>query len=172
MKKRRTLIIGLLLVAALCLGIGYAGVSTILSINGTAKNEVSEIDVVFKDGGVCKIVDGTTAAIKSASAVGEGGDIDITFHAYGLRNVGDYVTAEFVVINNNEYSVSLSEPHIVSEMTNFDWELIGWETADATLASNGEATFQIKISLATASADEIVETFTVNIDATAGTQNN
>ena len=41
MKKRRTLIISLLLVAALALGIGYAAMSTELSITGTAHSNAT-----------------------------------------------------------------------------------------------------------------------------------
>ena len=48
MKKRRTLIIALLLVAALALGIGYAGFTSQLSVDGEAiLNGVSTSEVVI-----------------------------------------------------------------------------------------------------------------------------
>ena len=43
MKKRRTLIISLLLVAALALGVGYATITRDLSVQGTAKSTPADI---------------------------------------------------------------------------------------------------------------------------------
>jgi hypothetical protein len=50
MKKNRTLVIGLLLVAALALGIGYASTTRDLYVQGTAKTTPQDIDVVFATG--------------------------------------------------------------------------------------------------------------------------
>ena len=47
MKRRRTLITSLLLVAALALGIGYAALTDVLDINGTAKVEESAAEDAF-----------------------------------------------------------------------------------------------------------------------------
>ena len=47
MKKRRTFIVSMLLVAALALGIGYAALSDTLDINGTADVNQSQAEADF-----------------------------------------------------------------------------------------------------------------------------
>ena len=166
MKKRRTLIISLLLVAALCLGIGYAGVSTILSVNGTAKSDVQDIDVVFS---AAAVTDSTNDSIKNATEFGNTGNTDIFFHAYGLKNANDSVTATFTIVNNNDYAVTLAEPEIVSATTLFKVDV--GTLSKTELQPDETATFTIKVTLENPSADELTETFTVNVNAHAGTQN-
>ena len=60
MKKRRTTIIAFLLVAALALGIGYAALTTNLTITGGVTNAPHPINVVFQSG-----------TLKEATATGE-----------------------------------------------------------------------------------------------------
>lgn len=177
MKKRRTIIISLLLVAALALGVGYAYTTGVASVNVTASNTPDAIDLEFATGGVCKIIDteGTPEAI-GKSTVGEGGYDDISFHANNLQNTGDYVVAEFVVVNNNNFDVRVHKPTVVSQPTNFNFEIQNWQgdgddindTTDITLAPSGTTTFRVKVSLKEASPDSITETFTINISGDAG----
>jgi len=177
MKKNRTLIVALLLVASLALGIGYAGVTSLLSVNGTAKTTPTDIDVKFTDG--CAIQSADTAdhnadriaQIVAASSVGTTGGLDIDFYAYDLREVGDTVTAIFWVQNDSDYDVRLATPRLVSDPEYFKITFSNFadsaDFADGVLAAGGKVSFTVTAELdqPADSAAEIVRSFTVVVEA-------
>lgn len=120
MKKRRTLIISLLLIAALALGIGYAALTDDLFIDATAnfdpKVAEDELDVDVK------FIDPTTsndycnAGVSGNDASGDtaylhiGGE-DVPFE---LTTPGQSAEAVYTVENNYEAAVNVS---IVTDLT-------------------------------------------------------
>ena len=185
MKKRRTLIISLLLVAALVLGIGYASITRDLSITGTAKSTPADIDVVFTDGTTVVSANSPTddtareSAIVAASSVGSVGDKVISFNAFGLTNPGESVTAVFHVVNNNSYPVTLTAPTVEDGSTNtldhfsvvvgtLQTTVDGSATAlTGNLGAGQVAYFTVTVTLdSNDSAAEISESFHVHLNAT------
>lgn len=184
MKKNRTLIVALLLVASLALGIGYAGITSLLSVNGTAKTAPTDIDVKFTTG--CTIQSAKTAdnnadriaQIMAASSVGATGTLDIDFYAYDLREVGDSVTAVFWIQNDSDYSVNLADARLVSDPDYFKITFSdyvadpenaeGFNAATQTLAAGAKVSFTVTAELdtQTTTAGEIVKSFTVVVEAT------
>ena len=96
MKKRRTLVISLLLIAALALGIGYAALSRELMITSAANlsPDQNDFDIVFISATVVGDPDNQLA---TASVTGTGTTANYT--VTGLSKQGDTVTLEFVVEN-------------------------------------------------------------------------
>ncbi len=178
MKKNRTLIVALLLVASLALGIGYASITSLLSVNGTAKTTPTDIDVKFTNG--CAILSADTAdhnadriaQIVAASSVGATGGLDIDFYAYDLREVGDTVTAIFWIQNDSDYNVRLTAPRLVSDPEYFKITFSNFidsdDFADDVLAAGGKVSFTVTATLdqRADSAAEIVRSFTVVVEAT------
>lgn len=183
MKKNRTLVIGLLLVAALALGIGYASTTRDLYVQGTAKTTPQDIDVVFATGTAIQgatstrpDADSRIAAIKAASKVGAPGDKVISFDAFGLSYAGESVTAVFYVVNNNSYAVSLTTPTVEGGETNtldhFSADVgdfLDGETNqafDGTLEPGKTAYFTVTVTLGDVdTVEEIKETFHVHLHA-------
>jgi hypothetical protein len=103
MKKRRTLIISVLLIAALALGIGYAALSRELVISSTANLAADEndFDIVFVEAKVDSTnVDGASAPysnIATASVTGTGTTANYTIA--GLSKKDESVTLKFVIEN-------------------------------------------------------------------------
>lgn len=93
MKKRRTMIVALLLVAALCLGIGYAALSRELVISSTANLSPNDqnFEVVF----ISADVDKDELATASVTGTSTTANYTIT----GLSKVNDTVTMTFVIQN-------------------------------------------------------------------------
>lgn len=182
MKKNRTLVIGLLLVAALALGIGYASTTRDLYVQGTAKTTPADIDVVFTTG--TKVLEASTpsddaareAVILAASSTGAVGDKVISFNAFGLTIPGETVTAEFHIVNNNSYPVTISAPAVEDGSTNtldhFKAEVGTLKAADGSdltgnLGAGQTAYFTVTVTLLTNdSAQEISESFHVHFNAT------
>ena len=188
MKKRRTLIISLLLVAALALGVGYATITRDLSVQGTAKSTPADINVVFTTGTAIVSADSPTndtareAAIVAASSVGSTGDKVISFNAFGLTNPGESVTAVFHVINNNSYPVTLTAPSLdtnTSTLEHFSVSVGDLQTTvggsatalTGNLAANSTAFFTVTVTLdSNDSAAEIAESFQIHLNATGVAQ--
>ena len=184
MKKRRTLVISLLLIAALALGIGYAGVSTQLVISPTAASEVQAIDVGFTAGSVVRttnshqdetytitVNDGYDEATLNGDTV-----IRVEPSISGLRYKDDTVVLQYTITNNNDYPVNVKAPVIgLSTETVLD-VTTDWGTAEKTLdgihsgTGDNTATVIVTIKLKNASADPITESFNITFDAYAGNQ--
>ena len=175
MKKRRTLIISLLLVAALCIGIGYAGVSTQLKIIGTASSDQQAIDVVFTNGSI-KSTASTDNVVKTAIQTNSS-------HAYtapavevkpivkGLTHQDDSITFTYTITNNNDYAVTLAKPSITLASTTVLAVTTSMDSITTqNLGAGDSTTIDVTVKLAIVSADPITETFTVSIEAYAGNQ--
>lgn len=92
MKRRRTLIVSLLLVAALCLGIGYAAINGELTINGTANIKEQPFKVVFTE-----YQEGTPAV---PNRFGVTPTVSLTTPTSDLKDAPDSVQAVAVTVNN------------------------------------------------------------------------
>ena len=94
MKKRRTLIISLLLVAALMLGIGYAALSRELIVSSTAILNPNNDD--FK----VEFTSASTSDDAKATASIAASKTTANYEIKGLSKQGDDVTMTFIVTNN------------------------------------------------------------------------
>jgi|GEM_PF-2190055 len=92
MKKRRTLIISLLLVAALMLGIGYAALSRELIINSTAilSADNNDFEIVFVDGSSSNAMATTSVPTPSRT---------VSYEVTGLSKKDESVTLTYTVEN-------------------------------------------------------------------------
>jgi hypothetical protein len=178
MKKRRTLVISALLVAALALGIGYAGVSTSLKISGTVASEIQKIDVAFVsvDEPLVHSADETVQAGMSADAGFTSKTLEVKPEVSGFTNEGDYVKLVYTIQNFNEYDVTLAKITIQQASaspfkitTNFP---TGGQVLSSAGATGGADTFKLEvlITLEHAGADKISEDFTITVEAIAGAQ--
>ncbi len=104
MKKRRTLIISLLLVAALCLGIGYAALATrTLTLTGNASfnSSATHLNVNFIDRLDPELPEGNTDAQATASVAGQ----TASFNLNGLVK-GEKATFTYIIQNQHSADVS------------------------------------------------------------------
>ena len=171
MKKRRTLIISLLLVAALALGIGYAALSTELTVTGSVTNQPHPINVVYTGVADVLSVDGDSDEAAAASSIICTADAkSATFNVAKLAHNGDYVIGEFEVINKNEYSVKMENPTVSYTGDDFynvetywvDGSGVKQDTAPV-LTKNQTAKFYVKVMMDITTANTMSGDFTVSI---------
>ena len=112
MKKRRTLIIALLLVAAMMLGIGYAALSRELIVSSTAILNPNKDDFQIE------FTDADSSDDEKATASIAASKTTANYEVKGLSKKGDSVTLTYVVTNNTE---------------DVDAELIGLSLTNGTL---------------------------------------
>ena len=182
MKKRRTLIISLLLVAALCLGIGYANASGVIKINGEVKNSPHALKMVFRTQDDtsptpirCEIIeshitqqDGTPGTTAASSVTVVDMTDSATFNVHDLRHQGDYVKAAFIVQNTMDYSVTLEAPTWTPGASgNFYDITYEWEDTDLTLDKDEMKVIYITITMTATTGIEKSSDFVFSIPATA-----
>ena len=104
MKKRRTLIISLLLIAALCLGIGYASHTSDITIGGMANVDPNPIDfsVIFVDGSAKSLNPefGTATITTTNTANFSIGKIDGATD--WMSSSGESATFTYDIVNNSK----------------------------------------------------------------------
>lgn len=104
MKRRRTLIVSLLLVAALCMGVGYAAVSGTLTINGTATYTAQTVEL-------------TATAFAKTNGEGAGTLTPGNPAALAVTNLsleGDSLVGTLTVVNNSKFNVNLTNVAITN----------------------------------------------------------
>jgi len=147
MKKRRTLIVTLLLVAVLALGVGYAAVSdAILTITGTGDLTTSDenFKVVFTNP-----VSATGANISVDTGAPQNASIAVT----GLKSPEDTVTVYIDILNDQAagslYAAAISGITIVQDTgAYFKATVVNEAALETTVLQPGEdVTVEIEIEL-------------------------
>ena len=180
MKKRRTLIIALLLIAALALGIGYAGFTSELTISGdavmnsttTSQVVIEKVEINSKSGDIELNVSGEETKTVNA---------DLT----GFATTQDYVVLDVTVSNPHEFPVTISAPTLTAQNNDitggskyFDIEILNAASIPAEIAAaeyvSGTLTpktitFQYKISAKTIPADAHTVSYTITANASTRT---
>ncbi len=175
MLKRNKMLVAFMMVAVLCMSVGFAALTDELTADGTVS-----LKVVSEEGGeeteIGKQYD-ADVYFKSASTTEQSGvevavdsndkdNIDITIGEAVYTEVGQTVTVTAVIVNDGEYAVTLDTPVVTDEniKTYFTTEA-NLETT--TLESEKTATLTIKLTLEKIPAENIVEKgFSVKVVAT------
>lgn len=170
MKKRRTIIISLLLVAALCLGIGYAGFAIDLIVNGSATLRGEAPNVVFS---AATIKSFTNNDIKDRAGIGSTGTASLDITSAGFASVDDELVVTITIKNNHNFDVTVTEPAInLTKIDNVDYFKVTttWGDDDKTITALGEVQFDLSIKLIKDTSDELTQKYTVTFEAFQGTQ--
>ena len=171
MKKRRTLIISLLLVAALALGIGYATTTGNVKISGEVYNKPHDLELVFVSGVKTATEGDNDTAFAASEVICTAGSTSATFNVKEIAHDGDFVVATFVVKNNNLYDVTVADtPSIEYTGTRFYDVTTNWalnQDQDLTLAHNEELTFTVKVTMNKTTAEELDGDFVITVNATS-----
>ncbi|MBE6546960.1 MAG: hypothetical protein E7668_05930 [Ruminococcaceae bacterium] len=168
MKKRRTILITFLLVAALALGVGYAVLSDTLDITGSADvnqaaaEEAFNADILFKSATAND--SGNTASVNSDN------DDKASFTANNLKGQGDKATFTFVIENKGDLAVKVTPR--VSSNTNEEYFSVSsdWQGATKDLAAGGTLTYTVTMELIKTPTETISGSCIIELTATAEAQ--
>ena len=177
MKRRRTLIVSLLLVAALCMGIGYAAFTSEMEVTGTASMAEIENQVVF------------TAAVAATGDDSDGATLDtdstsglntkaLTLVATGFKDVGDKAVVTVTISNPHDFDVVISNFALATttdakNANGVDCITVACDSLDDKVVPahdagvDGTLNFDITITCVATSHAAINEVFTItyNVDA-------
>lgn len=167
MKKRRSLIISLLLVAALTLGIGYATLTDVLDINGTADVTQLGAQTSFDEDIYFKSATATNSG-DHASVVTDDPDMS-TFTANSLQGAGDTAIFTFVIQNDGDLDALVTPSLAADGNTNTEYFSIvsDWNAQPRTIAAGATANYVVTVTLLKTPTDAIHGAFHIELTATA-----
>lgn len=171
MKQRKTVIVAFLLAAVLLLGVGYAALTDVLDITGSADVNQSAAEEAFNEDihfSEAKANDaGNTASVNTDN------NDKASFTANNLKGKGDKATFTFTIVNNGDLDATVTPS--ISSNTNAkyfkiysDWTVDGQPQAK-TLAAGGSLTYTVTMELIetpteTISGSCIIELTAVSVD--------
>ena len=128
MKNKRNVLIAFILICCLCLSIGYAAVTDILTINGTAGvlidnpnndgtpevnptpfEENFDANLGFSASKDASATDGAKMEDKTDASVYASLGDTVSFAISDLKAAGDTATITYTITNNNEYAATIEE---------------------------------------------------------------
>ncbi|MBR2354448.1 MAG: hypothetical protein IKA76_08115 [Clostridia bacterium] len=170
MKKRRTTIIALLLVAALALGIGYAAMADDLMVTGTADisveaaDEAFEADVYFSKA-VISPEKGTATIGELAVGTADKDKITIDVAAGALKGKGDSVICAAEITNAGDLAALVNITNLEVSDSEYFSVTTNWSGNSAQLAAGGVADLTITIACVKTPTEVVETTFQIDFNA-------
>lgn len=169
MKNRKIAIVAFFLVAVLCIGAGYAAVTDILDIQGTAEvtqaNAQSAFDVKLYFSEAVANQAGNTASVNNDN------NDKASFTANSLKNVGDTATFTFVFKNENTDLDASVKPVLNVETNTEYFDIVSsWNGQTTVVPANGTKDYTVTVTLLKQPADVVAGNFGIEFTATAVTK--
>ena len=169
MKNRKTVVVAFLLVAVMLLGIGYAALTDVLDITGSADVNQSAAEEAFNE----DIYFSAAVANQTGNTASVNADNNdkASFTANTLKGKGDKATFTYTIKNDGDLAATIT-PSISSNTnpTYFDY-YSDWNGQPTELAAGASVTYTITIELIetpteTISGSCIIELTAVSVEPT------
>lgn len=168
MKKRRSSIIVFVLVAALCLGIGYAALTDVLDITGSADVNQSAAESEFNEDVYF------TAAVANdggnTASVNADNNDKASFTVNSLAGQGDTASFTFTIYNAGDLDATVT-PTLNATLGNTNPEYFkissDWDGAAKTLTAGGSLTYTVTVELLKTPTETIAASFLIELTAVA-----
>ena len=175
MKNRRITIVAFLLIAALTLGFGYAAVTNVLDIQGSASVSATAAEAEFNENvyfsGVKK-GDELVQSIVAGDNLGYTANINTNnndkaqFTVTGLEKSGDKYSITFVIQNDSAFDAKVSvKTNTNTNSTNFAFTN---SLASNTIAAGGSVEVTVTVALISELTSAASGSFVIELDVTAG----
>ena len=169
MKKRRSVVIAFLLVAALLMGIGYAALTDVLDITGSADINQSAAEEAFEEDIYFTAAVANDGLPNTASVNSDNND-KASFSAKNLKGAGDKATFTFTIYNDSDLAATVTPA--ISSNTQATYFSISsdWNALPKTIAAKSSQTYTVTVELLktpteTLSGSFIIELTAVSVDA-------
>ena len=167
MKNRRTVVVAFLLVAVLLLGVGYAALTDVLDITGTAEIDRAAAESSFNEdiyfSAAVANDNGNTASVNADN------NDKASFTANNLKGEGDTATFTFSIVNVGDVDATITPRIITNSNTEYfeiysDWlgatkDLPAGTTADAPL------TYTVTVKLLKTPTETLSGSFLIDLTA-------
>ena len=163
MKKRRSVVIAFLLIAALVMGIGYAALTDVLDITGSADINQSAAEDAFDED-----IYFTTAVANqegNTASVNADNNDKASFSAKTLKGQGDTATFTFTIYNDGDLDANVT-PSISSNTQEEYFKISSdWNGQTKVLAAKGTLTYTVTVELLKTPTETLSGSFIIELTA-------
>lgn len=167
MKNRKTVVVAFLLVAVMLLGVGYAALTDVLDITGSADINQSAAEEAFNEdihfSTAIANQDGNTASVNADN------NDKASFTANTLKGANDTATFTFTIVNEGDLHADVTPS--ISSNTNTEYFDISsdWSGQPKRLSAGASLTYTVTVKLKetptqTISGSFIIELTAVSVD--------
>ena len=166
MKNRKSIVVAFLLVAVMLLGVGYAALTDILDITGSADINQSAAEEAFNEdvyfAGAVANQEGNTASVNTDN------NDKASFTAKTLKGKDDVVTFTFTIKNDGDVAATVT-PTLNPTQGNTKPEYFDitsdWDGASKTLAAGASLTYTVTVKLLQTPTETIGASFLIELTA-------
>ena len=168
MKNRKIIVVAFLLVSVMLLGIGYAALTDVLDITGSADVNQSAAEEAFNE----DIYFSAAVANETGNTASVNADNNdkASFTAKTLKGKGDKATFTFTIKNDGDVAATVT-PKLNATLGNTNTEYFtvtsDWNGASKTLTAGGELTYTVTVELIKTPTETIGGSFLVELTAVA-----
>lgn len=169
MKNKKNVVVAFLLVAVLLLGVGYAALTDVLDITGSADVNQSAAEEAFNED--IYFSDAVANETGNTASVNADNNDKASFTANTLKGKGDKATFTYTIKNDGDLDASITPA--ISSNTNPTYFNVysDWAGATKTLAAGASITYTVTMELietptATISGSCIIELTATSVDPT------
>lgn len=163
MKNRKTVVVAFLLVAVMLLGVGYAALTDILTINGSAKVEQTAAEDAFNEdiyfSAAVANQDGNEASVNPDN------NDEASFAANTLKGQGDEATFTFTIKNAGDVDATVTPVLTSKDQVDYFTVTHDWEDAAKDLKAGEAITYTITVALSKTPTETISGSFEVELTA-------
>lgn len=165
MKNRKTVVVAFLLVAVMLLGVGYAALTDILTINGSAEVSQKAAEDAFNED--IYFSDAVANEVDNQASVDDADNDKASFAANTLKGQGDTATFTFTINNAGDVAATVTPVLESNDPEGYFTVTNDWADAAKDLAAGGEITYTITVELIKTPTETIRGSFQVDLTATS-----
>jgi hypothetical protein len=166
MKNRKTVVVAFLLVAVMLMGVGYAALTDVLDITGSADVNQSAAEEAFNE----DIYFSAAVANETGNTASVNADNKdkASFTAKTLKGAGDEVTFSFTIKNDGDVAATVT-PTLNATLGNTNPEYFDiesdWGGAPRELAAGAEISYTVTVTLKKTPTETIAGSFLIELTA-------
>jgi len=167
MRNRKTVVAAFLLIAVMMLGVGYAALTDVLDITGSADINQSAAEEAFNED--IHFSNAVANEAGNTASINPDNNDKASFTANTLKGKGDKATFTYTIVNDGDLDAVIT-PSISSNTNTTYFKIYSdWNGADTELAAGASVTYTVTIELLetpteTISGSCIIELTAVSVD--------
>ncbi len=169
MKNRRTVIIAFLLIAVMLMGVGYAALTDIFVLSGSAEVLTGEVNKVFDQNIYLHDVKVTTttgtSSVKDTASISTTDPDNASFSVNSLALKDEYVTFTFTVKNDSEFAATIAVTKDATANTGYFSTTVAFPNGN-TIAAGGTLEFTVTTTLVKSVTQTVNASTTIELTAT------
>ena len=170
MKNRRNIVVAFLIFAVMLLGVGYAALTDVLDITGSADVNQSAAEEAFNED--VHFSAATANDLGNTASVNSDNNDKASFTANTLKGAGDQVSFTFTITNSGDVDAVVT-PTLNATAGNTKPEYFSissdWDGAEKTLAAGGSLTYTVTVTLDNTPTETISGSFLIELTAVSAT---